>query len=34
MLVGSILLGALTMYARVLPWCGVLLIAGFPWALS
>jgi hypothetical protein len=30
-LVGSILLGAMTMYARVLPWwCGVLLIVGFP----
>jgi hypothetical protein len=30
-LVGSILLGAMTIYARVLPWwCGVLLIAGFP----
>jgi hypothetical protein len=30
-LVGSILLRAMTLYARVLPWwCGVLLIAGFP----
>jgi hypothetical protein len=30
-LVGSILLGAMTIYARVLPWwCGVLLIVGFP----
>jgi hypothetical protein len=30
-LVGSILLGAVMIYARVLPWwCGVLLIAGFP----
>ncbi len=30
-LVGSILLGAMTLYARVLPWwCGVLLIVGFP----
>jgi hypothetical protein len=30
-LVGSILLGAMTLYARVLPWwCGVLLIAGSP----
>jgi hypothetical protein len=30
-LVGSILLGAMTIYARVLPWwCGVLLIFGFP----
>jgi len=30
-LVGSILLGAITLYARVLPWwCGVLLIVGFP----
>jgi hypothetical protein len=30
-LVGSILLGAMTKYARVLPWwCGVLLIVGFP----
>jgi hypothetical protein len=30
-LVGSILLGAVIIYARVLPWwCGVLLIAGFP----
>jgi hypothetical protein len=28
---GSILLGAMTLYARVLPWwCGVLLIVGFP----
>ena len=31
MLVGSILLGAVIIYARVLPWwCGVLLTAGFP----
>jgi hypothetical protein len=30
-LVGSILLGAMTIYARVLPWwCGVVLIVGFP----
>jgi hypothetical protein len=30
-LVGSILLGAMTLYARVLPWwCGVLLFVGFP----
>jgi hypothetical protein len=30
-LFGSILLGAMTLYARVLPWwCGVLLIVGFP----
>jgi hypothetical protein len=30
-LVGATLLGAMTMYARVLPWwCGVLLIVGFP----
>jgi hypothetical protein len=30
-LVGSILLGALTLRARLLPWwCGVLLIVGFP----
>jgi hypothetical protein len=30
-LVGSALLGAMTLYARVLPWwCGVLLIVGFP----
>jgi hypothetical protein len=30
-LVGSMLLGAMTLYARVLPWwCGVLLIVGFP----
>ena len=30
-LVGSILLGAMTLRARVLPWwCGVLLIVGFP----
>jgi hypothetical protein len=30
-LVGSILLGAMTLYARVLPWwCGVLLMVGFP----
>jgi hypothetical protein len=30
-LVGSILLGAMTLYARVLPWwCGVVLIVGFP----
>ena len=30
-LVGSILLGAMTIRARVLPWwCGVLLIVGFP----
>ena len=30
-LVGSILLGAMTLYTRVLPWwCGVLLIVGFP----
>jgi hypothetical protein len=30
-LVGSILLGAMTLYARVLAWwCGVLLIVGFP----
>jgi hypothetical protein len=29
--IGSILLGAMTMRARVLPWwCGVLLIVGFP----
>ena len=29
-LVGSLLLGAMTLYARVLPWwCGVLLIVGF-----
>jgi hypothetical protein len=32
-LVGSILLGAMTIRARVLPWwCGVLLIVGFPLA--
>jgi hypothetical protein len=31
MLIGSILLGVMTLYARVLPWwCGVLLILGFP----
>jgi hypothetical protein len=31
MVVGSILLGVITLYARVLPWwCGVLLIVGFP----
>jgi hypothetical protein len=30
-LVGSILLGAITLYARVVPWwCGVLLIVAFP----
>jgi len=30
-LVGSILLGAITIYARVVPWwCGVLLIVAFP----
>jgi hypothetical protein len=30
-LVGSVLLGAMTLRARVLPrWCGVLLIVGFP----
>jgi len=30
-LIGSILLGAMTIRARILPWwCGVLLIAGFP----
>ena len=30
-LVGSIVLGAMTIRARVLPWwCGVLLIVGFP----
>ena len=30
-LVGSMLLGAMTLYARVLPWwCGVVLIVGFP----
>ena len=30
-LVGATLLGAMTIYARVLPWwCGVLLIVGFP----
>ena len=30
-LVGSILLGAMTIRARVLPWwCGALLIVGFP----
>jgi uncharacterized membrane protein YhaH (DUF805 family) len=30
-LIGSILLGAMTLRARVLPWwCGVLLIVGFP----
>src|SRR5215210_8542987 len=30
-LVGSILLGAMTLRARILPWwCGVLLIVGFP----
>lgn len=30
-LIGSILLGAMTLCARVLPWwCGVLLIVGFP----
>jgi hypothetical protein len=34
-LVGSILLGAMTIYARVLPWwCDVLLIFGFPRARS
>jgi hypothetical protein len=32
-LVGSLLLGTMTLYARVLPWwCGVLLIIGFPLA--
>ena len=31
LLVGSMLLGAMTLYARVLAWwCGVLLIVGFP----
>jgi hypothetical protein len=31
MVVGSILLGVMTLYARVLPWwCGVLLIVSFP----
>jgi hypothetical protein len=31
MVVGSILLGVMTLYARVLPlWCGVLLIVGLP----
>ena|SRR5215218_2218057 len=31
MLIGSALLGVMTLYARVLPWwCGVLLILGFP----
>ena len=31
MLIGSILLGAMTIRARILPWwCGVLLIVGFP----
>jgi hypothetical protein len=30
-LIGSILLGVMTLYARMLPWwCGVLLILGFP----
>jgi len=30
-LIGSILLGAMTIRARILPWwCGVLLIVGFP----
>src|SRR5688572_13293089 len=30
-LVGSVLLGAITLYARVVPWwCGVLLIVAFP----
>ena len=30
-LIGSVLLGAMTLRARVLPWwCGVLLIVGFP----
>ena len=30
-LIGSVLLGAMTLHARVLPWwCGVLLIVGFP----
>jgi hypothetical protein len=30
-LVGSILLGAITLYVRVVPWwCGVLLIVAFP----
>jgi hypothetical protein len=34
-LIGSVLLGAMTLRARVLPWwCGVLLIVGFPWAMS
>jgi hypothetical protein len=34
-LVGSIVLGAMTIRAGVLPgWCGVLLIVGFPWATS
>jgi hypothetical protein len=31
MLIDSILLGAMTLLARVLPWwCGVLIIVGFP----
>ena len=34
-LMGSVLLGVMTVRTRVLPWwCGVLLIVGFPWALS
>ena len=34
-LIGSILLGAMTIRARILPWwCGVLLIVGFPSAIS
>jgi uncharacterized membrane protein YhaH (DUF805 family) len=32
-LIGSVLLGAMTLRARILPWwCGVLLIVGFPLA--
>ena len=34
-LIGSILLGAMTLRARVVPWwCGVLLIVGFPLSLA
>jgi hypothetical protein len=34
-LIGSVLLGAMTLRARVLPWwCGVLLIVGFPLSLA
>jgi hypothetical protein len=34
-LIGSVLLGAMTLRARVLPWwCGVLLIVGFPLSVA